>query len=61
MAYRHPAHMRLLLRVALHMPLEVLLALEPALAARLLAFELNLLDDRRQVVQGKAVLRRLLA
>jgi len=44
-AARHPTDMRLLLGVALHVTLEVLLALESALAAGLLAFELDLLDD----------------
>jgi hypothetical protein len=44
-AARDPADMRLLFGVALHMTLEVLLALETTLAARLLALELHLLDD----------------
>lgn len=44
-AARDPANMRLLFGVALHMALEVLLALETPLAARLLALELHLLDD----------------
>jgi hypothetical protein len=42
---RNPANVRLFLGVALHVSLEMLLALEPPLAARLLALELHLLDD----------------
>lgn len=42
---RNPADMRLLLGVALHVALEMFLALETPLAARLLALELNLLND----------------
>lgn len=48
--------MRLFLRVALHVPFQVLLTLEPALASWLLALELNLLDDWRQALQGQVVL-----
>lgn len=44
-AARNPADMRLLLGVALHVTLEVFLALETPLAARLLALELHLLND----------------
>lgn len=44
-ATRNPANMRLLLGVALHVSLEMLLALETPLAARLLALELHLLND----------------
>lgn len=49
----NPAHMRLFLRVALHVTLQVLLALEAALATGLLALELNLLDNGRQVFQAQ--------
>jgi hypothetical protein len=52
MAARYPAYMGLLLGVALHVTLEVLLALETALAAGLLALELNLLNDVGQVLQA---------
>lgn len=45
MAPRHPADVRLLFRVALHVPLQVLLPLEAARAAGLFALELDLLDD----------------
>lgn len=44
-AARNPADMRLLLGVALHVALEMFLALETPLAARLLALELHLLND----------------
>ena len=44
-ATRNPANMRLFLGVALHVSLEMLLALEPPLAAWLLALELHLLND----------------
>lgn len=53
-AARDPAHMRLLLGVALHVPLEMFLALETTLAARLLALELHLLNDRRQVLEAES-------
>lgn len=43
--------MGLLPGVALHVPLEVLLPPESTLAARLHAFELDLLDDGGQVLQ----------
>jgi hypothetical protein len=49
-AARNPADMRLLLRVALHMSLEVLLSLEPTFATRLLASELDLFDDGRKIL-----------
>ena len=45
MAARNPTDMRLLLRMALHVALEVFLALETPLAARLLALELHLPND----------------
>lgn len=51
LAARYPANMRLFLGVALHMTLQMFLTLEPAFATRLLALELDLLDDRRQVLQ----------
>lgn len=44
-AARNPTDMRLLLGVALHVALEMFLALETPLAARLLALELHLLND----------------
>ena len=53
MAARHPANMGLLLRMTLHVTLQMLLALEAALAARLLALELDLLDNCREVLETK--------
>lgn len=50
-AARYPANMRLFLGVALHMTLQMFLTLEPTLATGLLALELDLLDDRRQVLE----------
>jgi hypothetical protein len=50
---RYPAYMGLLLGMALHVTLQVLLALESALAAGLLALELDLLDDVGQVLQAQ--------
>lgn len=44
-ASRDPTDMRLLLGVTLHVALEMFLALETPLAARLLALELHLLND----------------
>lgn len=59
-AARNPAYMRLLLRVALHVSLQMLLPLEATLATGLLALELDLLDNRWKVLQTQALLRRLL-
>lgn len=56
----HPAYMRLLLRMALHVALQVLLALETALATRLLALELHLLDNGRQVLEAQVGTHKLL-
>lgn len=58
-APRDPAYVRLLLGVALHVPLQVLLSLEAAWAAGLLALELDLLDDGWQVVEGEVRLGRV--
>jgi hypothetical protein len=44
-AARNPANMRLFLGVTLHVTLEVFLTLETTLATRLLALELDLLND----------------
>lgn len=57
---RNPAYMRLLLGVALHVTLEVLLALEATLAAGLLALELHLFDDRWQVFETQSGPKELL-
>lgn len=56
----NPADMGLFLRVALHVTLEVFLALEPTLAAGLLALELDLLDDWRQVLETQCRSKKLL-
>lgn len=60
----HPADMGLFLGMALHVALQMLLALETTLATRLLALELDLLDDGWQVLEAqvgahKLLLRRL--
>jgi len=55
-----PANVRLLLGMALHVALEVFLALEATLATRLLALELDLLDDRGQVLQTQVGAQQLL-
>lgn len=52
----HPAYMRLLLGVALHVPLEMLLPLESTFTTWLLASELDLLDDGGQVLKLEALL-----
>jgi hypothetical protein len=56
----NPTNMGLLLGVALHVPLEMLLALETSLAARLLALELNLLDHSGEVFKAKVGANQLL-
>jgi hypothetical protein len=55
-AARHPAYMRLLLRVTLHMALQVLLSLKLSLAAGLFAPKLYLLDYGRKVLQPETLL-----
>jgi hypothetical protein len=60
MTARHPAYMRLLLGVTLHVTLKVLLTLEAALAAGLLALELHLLDDGWQVFETQVRTEELL-
>lgn len=59
-AARNPADMRLLFRVAFHVALEMFLALETSLATGLLALELHLLDDGRQVLKTEVRTKELL-
>jgi hypothetical protein len=59
-AARNPADVWLFLRVALHVSLQMLLPLKPALATGLLAAELDLFDDGRKIFQSKTLLGRLL-
>jgi hypothetical protein len=59
-AARHPAYVGLLLGMALHMTLEVLLTLKAAFAPRLLALELDLLDDCGKILQAQVGPQQLL-
>jgi hypothetical protein len=56
----NPANVWLLLGVALHVALQVLLTLKATLATGLLALELDLLDDRGQVLQAQVGANQLL-
>jgi hypothetical protein len=46
--------------MTLHVPLKMFLSFETALATRLLALELHLLNDRWKVLQGHILTRGLL-